>query len=368
MKQRNKTAQGCLQILAVLVVIAFVVTAVFATMVTSLSFTFTSRAGIKSAINVDEFVRELMTEAIVQNIQQKYSKLNLPPADIDSITLRYAVDLLVPVWWVDRAVDDGIDNIFNFLEEGRTDDYLLDYNPLIEIFRSETGEEAVTTVIAHYPPCPSSEPSGFEDREYYGDIRCLPSGMSVSQVADRIHSDLISNFITNPKISASGGVERLEWPSISASEAEDIRYIFQILSWLWLFWLIPLGLLVVIAILAVRSLYSLGIWFGSPLLVTGLLAPVVSLITFVLIASFLQPSSGGLGSSKDTLEQLLALLVVDIVASLRNIWILGVCLQSGGMIILAAGGLFLALFLKRRTDNLSASQNQTVEQLDVHKF
>lgn len=65
MKQKkNKTAHGCLQVLAVPVAIAFVVTAVLATLVASLSFTFASRISIKSVVSVDEIVREFMTQAI----------------------------------------------------------------------------------------------------------------------------------------------------------------------------------------------------------------------------------------------------------------------------------------------------------------
>ncbi len=345
-KKRNKTAHGCLQLLAVPLVIAFVLTAVPAALLASTSFTFASRTSIKFVVNVDEIVREIITQGIEQDIRQKYLAQNLPPPAADSAALRYAVDLIVPPDWVGNAVDEGIDNVFNFLEEGRTDDYVLGYKPLLETFQSEAGREAMGIIVKQYPPCPASYNPTFEYKERNVEIECLPPDRPVSQVADQVYTTLISGLNSDPEVLANDGGARLEWPAEIASETEPIRRAFQVLGQLWLFWLIPLGLLAVIALLAVRSLYSMGIWFGSPLLITGVITPVVGLVIFFQIFDLLQPLLESLGPGEDRLSQLLIRLVTEIAYSLQFIWLLSVLFQAGIMFLLGVGGLVLAVLLK----------------------
>ena len=346
-KKRNKTAHGCLQLLAVPVVMTFIVTAILAVLVTGLSFTFASRISVKSAVSLDEFVREFMTQSIEQDIRQKYLAQSLPPPEIDSIAIRHAVDLLVPPDWIDNAVDQGIDNIFNFLEAGRTDAYEFDFRPLLERFRSETGHEAMTIIVGSYPPCPPSYFPTFEyNQEHNVEIECLPSGVPVSQVADQVYTTLIAGFNSDPELLANGGIFREEWSPTTASDAEIIIRAFQVLDQLWLLWLIPLGLLAIIALLTVRSLYSLGIWFGSTLLITGVVTPVVGLIIFVQILDWLQYLLDGLGTSEDPLGQLTIELVTNAIYTLHFNWLISVLIQAGLMFLLGGSGLVLALLLK----------------------
>lgn len=345
-KKGNKTAHGCLQVLAAPVAIGFVLTAMLATLVASLSFTFTNRENMKSVIRLDGVVREFMTRAIEEDIRQKYIDLNLPPAQIDPTNLRQAVDLMVPPDWIDAATSDGIDNVYNFLEEGRTDDYVLAYTPLIETLRSESGRQAMTIIVAHYPLCPSGRMPVFQYEQRNVTIPCLPPDRPVAEVANHIHSMLVDGLNNDPQILASGGVERLTWPPQDPDVVFYIRRAFQVVDLLWLSWLIPLGLLALIAILAVRSLYSLGIWFGCPLLITGLLAPVAGLSVAIWITDLLESFLEEIGPVEDEMGQLLFLFFVNIIDSLRNIWLTGVFLQVGGMLVLGFGGVLLVILLK----------------------
>ena len=358
-KQRNKTAHGCLQLMAVPVVMMFIVTAVLAALVTAFSFTFASRVSVKLAINLDEFVREYMTQAIEQDIRQKYLAQNLSPPNIDSLAIRYAVDLVVPPDWVDNAVDKGIDNIFDFLEAGRTDAYEWDFRPLLANFRSEAGREAMAIIIKQYPPCPPSYVPTFEYKEHDVDIECLPPDVPVSQTIDQIYTILIAGFNNDPEFIANGGVYREEWSPTAASDAEYIIRAFQALDQLWLLWLIPLGLLAVIALLTVRSLYSLGIWFGSTLLMTGVVTPVIGLIIFAQVFDWLQYLLDQLGTSEDQLGQLAIELVTNAVYSLQFNWLLSVLFQAGVMFLLGVGGLALALLLKLFLRDASRAKSKT---------
>ncbi|MCB0211595.1 MAG: hypothetical protein KDJ52_19820 [Anaerolineae bacterium] len=345
-KKRNKTAHGCLQLLAVPIVIAFIITAVSAVLMTGTSFTFASRTSIKSAINADKIIREIMVRGIEQDIRQKHLALNLPPPAIDLVAIRHATDLVVPPDWVENAVDDGIDNVFNFLEEGRTEDYVLGYKELVETFHSDAGREAMHIIVRQYPPCPASYEPTFEYKERNVEIECLPPDMPVSQVADQIYTTLLTGFNNDPEILDENGGACLEWPADLASNTESIRRAFQYLSRLWLFWLIPMGLLAVIALLTVRSLYSAGIWLGIPLLITGVTTPIVGLVIFVQILNLLQYAQENLGTSEDRAAQLLIQFVTEIAYALPSIWLVIVLIQAGIMFLLGAGSLVLAVLLK----------------------
>lgn len=345
-KKRNKTAHGCLQLLAVPVVMIFVVMAILAVLVTGLSFTFASRISVKSAVNLDEFVRVYMVGAIEHDIRQKYLAQNLPPPAVNSAAIRHAVDLVVPPDWIDNAVDQGIDNIFNFLEAGRTDAYEFDFRPMLANFQSETGREAMGIIIERYPPCPPSYVPTFEYKERNVDIECLPPDVPVSQTADQIYTTLIAGFNSDPEFIANGGIYREEWSPTAAADAAYIIRAFQVLDQLWLLWLIPLGLLAIIALLTVRSLYSLSIWFGSTLLITGVVTPVVGLIIFVQILDWLQYLLDGLGTSEDPLGQLAIELVANAIYTLHFNWLISVLIQAGLMFLVGGSGLVLALLLK----------------------
>ncbi len=176
--------------------------------------------------------------------------------------------------------------------------------------------------------------------------RIVPSDVPVSQTADKVYTTLISGFNNDPEILANGGIFRAEWPPTAATDAQYIIRAFQMSDMLWLFWLIPLGLLTIITLLVVRSLYSLGIWFGSSMLITGVITPIVGLIIFVQIIGWTQYLLEGLGTSEELLGQLAIEIVVDAVYSLEFIWLLSILAQSGIMILLGIGGLILALLLK----------------------
>jgi hypothetical protein len=349
MKQKEfKTAHGCLQFLAVLVIMLFMLVTVPITLVTAFTGTFTSRAYMKTAVDLDSVLRTVMVRVIEADIQQRHFALNLPPRQIDLRQLRRAVDLVIPPSWIDEAVGDGIDNVYNFLEDGRTDDYVFGYAALVESFKSENGREGMSIIVSHYPPCPTSEIPPLEYKERNVAIFCIPTDRSAQAWADDVYDALIAGFDNDPELLASNGGARLEWPPTILADAAQIRRAYEIANQLWLLWLIPLAFLAVMALFAVRSRYGLGMWFGWPFMLTGLLAVVAGLGVSLLFTDILVSILAEIGPIDDELGQLMTSIAVDIANSLRYIWLFGVFLRAGLLFILGVEGIYWARSLKKK--------------------
>lgn len=345
-KKEKRKAHGCLRFLAILVIILFVLLTVPITLVARFAGMLTNRAYIKSAIELDAPVELFMVRAIEADIQQRYAEMGLPPAEIDMRRLYRAVDLAVPPGWIDDAVDSSIDTVYDLLEHGRTDDYTLSYVPLIEQLQSADGLEAMTIITAHYPPCPSVDDFVLVYEERNVAIPCLPPDRSVEETAVQIHSVLVAGLRNDPQ--NAGGVERLSWPPDILETTVELRQAYQILDQMWQLWLIPLGLLLLIALLAVRSLPGLGLWLGWPLLFSGILTPIAGIAVFFLYTNLQQTLLAEIGPVEGEMSQLLSLLVINTLASLRNIWLGTVLLTAGVMFAVGLVGILFAFFYNRR--------------------
>ncbi|MCA9925514.1 MAG: hypothetical protein KC419_11560 [Anaerolineales bacterium] len=235
MKQKqHRAAHGCLQVLAAFVVVIFVLTAVPITLIVTLTNTITNRENIKSIVSVDGFVREFMVQGIEADIRQSYVEMNLPFPGVDRRGIENAVDLVVPADWVDNALGASIDNIYNFLEDGRTDDYVLDVAPLINGLQSESGREAMTIIVSQYPPCQTAEMPPIIYVEQNVEITCIPAGIPVNQFAGQIHSALAEGLTNDPELQPNGGVEPLKWSGMDPLVVEDILAAYDIIDSVWL--------------------------------------------------------------------------------------------------------------------------------------
>lgn len=339
-RKKTRKAHGCLQALAVLGIILFIIVAVPTALLTRFAGLLTNRAHIKSSIALEDTVKTFLVQAIYEDIQLSYAEQGLQPAEINTRQLYMAMDLLIPPGWIDDALAGGIDAVYELLEHGRTEAYTLNTAPVAEALESRDGFEAITLIISNYPPCGNG--SIPENATQTLAISCLPPDIPLEQTAVEIHTAVINDLRNDSSIA------QLSWPPEILEATVEIREVYRVLNQMWQLWLIPLALLALIALLAVRSLPGLGLWLGWPLLFSGILTSIAGFAVFFLYISMQQSLLAQMGPIEDQMGQLLMQLILGVFNSLRNIWFGNVLVTSAVMFILGLGGILSAFFYNRR--------------------
>ncbi len=336
--------RGLTRVLAFLLVVLFVVAVVFNLLVVNLLQIVTDRETVREALTAleDRLVAEapaLVFSAVSEQAQSR----GLPADLVDSPEFETAVRELIPPAYIDEQVDLAINSLFDLLE-GKTNTAELTINtrPLLERFRGDAGRRAIALVLESLPPCTNDAPPAEEAVV----PSCRPEDIPLDVLTARIHEEAVqavekSPFVTEQQgelnVSLMGNEENGRF---SPEQLNRIRRFIQFgQRRAWLFWLVPAACLILILILVIRSLNSLGYWWGTPLLLAGIIGILVGfgvgIVVPRLFATAVPPAP------PDTITP--ATLIRQILPSLLTPWQTRIFIQSG--IMLLFGLLLLAVAL-----------------------
>ncbi len=347
--------RGCMKLLGGLTAVLFVVSAVFALLLTNLTRVVTDRAAVKTALaNSEKVLVTAGPEAVLEALQQAATAQGLPPLPVDTAVLSTAVTELLPPDWLSTQTVTAVDTLFDALETGDLagTSVELDAAPLLERLRGEPGRQAIAVIVQSLPPC--TEPvSGLDLQAGAVSIpNCLPPQVSADEVTRQVHTSLVTALDATPQIDAQVGVVRLpllangEQTPQALAEFQRVRRSFLLIQQgNWLLWLVPAGCLLLILLFAVRSWGEWGRWWGWPLVGTAVIAlflafALPALSTFMLRTAVITTASAN--SLILPLDQLLR----DLADPLLDLWQQRVLIQAGALF--AAGGLLLLLGLLAR--------------------
>ncbi len=304
---------------------------------------------IKEALAGESLVDEAIAIAIRQDIGELPFLAGLPLVIKESEELEAALDQLVPEDWANAQSDKLVDSIFLYLESGNFDDLTLtvEIAPLFNDLNGEPGRALVRSTLEKLPLCTLANLPQID--LVTGEIEiiaCMPPLVPVGLIADQLHN-LVSLAINEQTATQFLG-ETLEFNLLDLDPApraqteqnlERVRLLYQVSqAGVFLLWLLPLGLLVLTLVLAVRSVRSFGFWLGGLLLIASSLTILVALLMEPLLSTMLFGSTGPLATNNvpgAVVDGLLRLILV----SLLEQWQARVLLQSGlGFIV----GLFFA--------------------------
>ena len=216
----------------------------------------------------------------------------------------------------------------------------------------------MATIVAGVPDC--TEP--LDPAAYLGSDVSIPSCVPVEiprqVIVDEVHAQFVQTLDANPELIAQSGELRVplfevmqgDDPNATAAREQFLRVsrtLTLVQRWGWLLWLFATFSLLMIAMLAVRSLSELGHWWGWPLFLTGAL---VLLLTFVgpglvgLVGGTLALSGvdGAVSApSAASLAQPIRELVQSVLVSVTALWRSRVYVQAGAM--LGAGLILIAV-------------------------
>ena len=207
----------------------------------------------------------------------------------------------------------------------------------------------VTAVLTNLPTCTQPVPDlNLESGQIPA---CLPPQVDVNQVAGTVHSAVVQAIEQNPQILANAGVVRVplfaEGGPISVerrAELEQLQRNFTLArTWAWTLWLVPLAGLLLILLLAVRSLPEWGHWWGWPLVITAVIVLFLS-ITAPAVLTFVSRTAVA-STNADPLALPLRLLLLNLLNTVTDRWLVRVYLQAGIMLAIGVGLVLLAFLV-----------------------
>ncbi|MCP4422060.1 MAG: hypothetical protein GY805_36065 [Chloroflexi bacterium] len=337
----------------------FVITAVIALFLTNIFAVFADREIIKDSLaNLDELMIEAVPALVAQTLEEQAKARGLSPIELDEVVLQQTMETLLPPGWIEAQTETAVDTVYDLLEGGDLENAELeiDTSPLLDRLRGAPGLEVVGIVVASLPPCTESINL---DTLLNGEAAipaCIPPDVPTEQLVEEVHTRLVQSLDSNPQLDNEFGVIRLPLfsPEQQIQNEELVQTREQLLqarrffrlaqNWGWLLWLLPVGCLLLIALLAVRSWSEWGHWWGWPLLLTAVLVFVLTWLlptmTKLVLRQFTVNSEFMVGSLRQT--------AVDVVTAVSETWLNHIYLQTG--IMLVAGILFVLLgFFSRRS-------------------
>ncbi len=344
--------QGCLRFLAGIVAVFFVITAVLALFLTNLFAVVADREIIKDSLsNLDRLVVEAVPAIVAQTLEEQARQRGLAPINLDEALLQQSMETLLPPGWIEDQTDTAVDTVYDLLEGGDLDSATLeiDTTPLLDRFRGAPGLAIVGTIIDSLPACTAPT----NPAELLGpDVTipaCMPPGIPNEQITQEVHTRLVQTMNSNPQFLGEFGVVRVPLfsPEQQAQNETLVQAREQLLRWQrnfslaqrwgWLLWLLPVGCLLLITLLAVRSWTEWGHWWGWPLLGTAVFVLFVALILPAITTYLLRQMPPDPNLVTISIRQ----TGVRLVTAVTDTWLGRVYLQAG--IMLVAGVFFVLL-------------------------
>lgn len=341
--------RGCLQAAAGVAAFLFVLTAVTALFATNLIAVTTDRQVMKEMMGGLEGVVRMAVPVVIADVARaEAARWGIADLPIDQAQLDTAVTALVPPGWVEAQTETAVDGLYDYLETGDPEaaTMTVDVRPVLERLRGEAGQQVVAAVLANLPVCTEPVPDFQLDPAQMQVPGCLPPQVDVQEVAAVAHTAVVQSLEADPALWQNGGV--VEVPLLAAdgnglvtpeqqAEWERLHNSFILArTWGWTLWLVPLACLLLIALLAVRSLPEWGHWWGWPMVVTAVIVLFISLLAPAVLAF--------VGDTADPLAPVMTRFGLQIITGLADRWLMRVYLQAG--ILLAAGvGLILLAVL-----------------------
>ena len=342
--------RGCLQVLAGILGVLFVVTAVIALLLVNATHVFTNREVVKEALGLEAILQEVLPELVNKTIAEQVAVQDMPLPTIDTTSITNMVLETMPVGWLDGIVDTAVDGTFDYLltGNGETAVVTIDLNPMLNQLQGEPGRQLVVRYLETLPLCTPLQLLGLLGGEI---PTCVPEGMSLDVLSRQVHGAVIPMLVSQITV-GQGGIVQVPLAAIFSSSpkmmetVQRIRFLYQLAPQVWLLWLLPLLCLLLILVLMVRSWWQWGMWWGWPLALTGFVGLLLSLLIPGMVLGWLRTAVFSTATTT-AIDSLWRPLLQQGIINLSESWASRIGWQSG--LILVLGSLFLIFgFLARK--------------------
>ncbi|HEX6383435.1 MAG TPA: hypothetical protein VF177_02085 [Anaerolineae bacterium] len=325
------------------------ISAIVALFVVNLAAVVTDREAVKAVLG-DTSVLMVNTapELVAEALEQRARELGLPLELDERVFTQVTAELIPPEWAADQS-NVAADAVYDVLETGNPAEaeVVINAQPLLERVRGEPGRRAMVIIMQSLPVC-TIETLDFFSLD--GDLPipgCIPPGIEAEVVATQAHAILVQSLEFNPQLLAEAGLLRVSLIELTQLTPEQLarlqrwhRIYLLADRWAWLLWLIPLGALFVILIVVVRSWHNLGRWWGWALVITAILAFLLSAVVPALVTFWLRTT---VAPPLDTGVLPFGLLLRSLIEPLMDVWLRRIYIQAGIMLIVGLALVMLGL-------------------------
>ncbi len=276
--------RGCARFLALLGVLAFIVSFGLAALVVNLLQVATERAYVKQAVS-GELVRANVVALTAGALEDMAAQQGVVIRNVPEAAVQAAVAELIPPEWAEEQTEAAVDAVYDYLESGDAAQLAVQFDlaPILPRLQGEPGARASLLLMQSLPPCPpagaaTAGPAGLTIDS------CLPAGVSPELAAQAFHQALATGLEAAVQQGADTSLTVRLDPETgrTASRLAPVRARYRLVQrWAWLLWLIPLACLGLVLVLAVRGWRDFGRWWGWPLLLgAGLTLPIAFALWF----------------------------------------------------------------------------------------
>lgn len=264
---------GCRQVLAGILALLFVTTAVFALLIVNATHIVTNREAVKEALALETVLQEALPALVNNAIAAQVSVADTPLPTLDTAAITQSVLDTLPVGWLDSVADAAVDGVYDYLLTGeeRTAVITLDVNPLLAQLQGEAGRLLVLKYLESLPVCSLAEMLSLLEGAI---LTCRPPGLPLDELSRQVHG-VVAPMLLGQNLVGEGGIVRIPLAALFSTNpeitqmAQRLRFFYQLAPQAWLLWLPPLFCLLLILALAVRSWTQWGYWWGVPLALAG---------------------------------------------------------------------------------------------------
>ncbi|MGD2027153.1 MAG: hypothetical protein PVI99_04985 [Anaerolineales bacterium] len=278
----------------------------------------------------------------------------------------FMVETLMPEDWAQAQVEEAVDSIFAFLDgETETIDITVSLEALKSRLGGPQGEDVLIRLVEALPQCTASDLINFTFGLFTGDNPDLPiCAPPTDLIKDNIDSlgflltmaaDAIPNSITIQL------TEEEFAANAPQNEAADTNLVAAYRMTKRLRTILPLvagGLLVGIAVFAVRSFHGLLRWWGWPLTLGSAAAflPAITMrnLMLTLIQNFVA------ARLPERLPAAFADLPLEIIRDLSRRMLSSVRLEAGLLLLVGLGMVVLGFVLSRRAREAAQEQDTPI--------
>lgn len=335
--------RGLLNLLAAICAILFIITGVIVLLLFNIERRAFSSATYKQAFE-DQRLYERMPALLASTLQTSIAQNPNSFPFLKELTVeewQTTIATLLPPEELRALADSALDSTFDYVND-RTDTIVISLLPIKVHLAGEGGVNVIKQFLKTQPACTIEQLTQMGLGLLGGDIAlCNPPEEAMGLVEPLIRSQLQT-------INSAIPDELNLVPSAATGTSSDPRQqLHMVRSAIRFSPFFVILLLLSVALFAVRSMSDLLVWWGYPLLMTGVIAAVIALIGSPVVGWLLQFVIQTQGAV--FLPTLLASSLGETASAVASQMLLPVVFQGGVIAVIGLGMVILSFFLSRRT-------------------
>lgn len=330
------------QVFAVLCSVFFVISSVLVLLLFNIEQKAFLSATYKQAFE-DQKLYERMPAILATTLTTYMAEKGISMPFLQALTVedwQNNIAVLLPPDELKGMANNALDATFDYLN-GRSSSVVISLLPVKTHLAGDSGIQLVLQILQRQPACTPEQLTQMALGFFGGQIAlCNPPEQAIGLMTPFIQTELQSIIAIFPN-------ELTLIPAtLSGTPADPRLKLNAVRSAIKLTLFLPILFLFGLVLLAVRSLRDLFIWWGWPLMITGITSLLIGLLGSPLIGGILRFLIQNQGTT--FIPPTLASAIAETASAVARQMLLPVVIEGVIIAVMGIGMLFLAIFVPRR--------------------